>query len=133
LGLGEPFQTIAKENLQSDPRAFSKKYLSGTGANVFLLAAQCGPTGRPTCEACARVETDLEILQKDIAGLFEKVESLRELPTIAAGVLITLLQYEVSPLMQRAAEIGGPAFREFRALERIQGWLMKALLSTISA
>src|SRR6267143_3024308 len=96
-----------------------ERHLQRKEGNLLFPDSERQPTQEEIREACAKDKADLERLQKDIAAFFQKAERFRDQPTVKAGALIDFLQYEVSPLMTRATEIGGPALREYGALEHI--------------
>jgi len=102
-----------------------ERHLQRKEGNLLFPDSERQPTQEEIGNACAKDKADLEKLQKDIAAFFQKAERFRDQPTVKAGALIDFLQYEVSPLMTRATEIGGPALREYGALEHILDSVMK--------
>ena len=128
-----PGQSTPKVNRKNvTPEVPAQRYQHRTEDFFVFAATERQPQEKAILEARAKDEADLERLQGKIAVLFEKAGCLRDPQAVTAGVVIDFLQYEVSPLMQKAAEIGEPAFIELRALEHIRDGLMTALVKVCS-
>ena len=94
---------------------------------VPLTAFERHTTETADSEATTRAKTELETVQNELLGLFDRAMNFRMGVNVAPQGVMDFVRNEVMPLMQRMIEIGEPAGREFKVLERLRDELMRAL------
>jgi hypothetical protein len=108
-----------------------ERHLQRKEGNVLFPVTERQPTEEAIRDARARDEADLGRLRKDI-DVFLLNAGERFHPgqgSVAAVALADFLRTELDPLMQRTAEVGMPARKEFNALETIRNASFNSLES----